>query len=95
MLGRRMGRPGLLGTMARTTVIAGTATAVSGSIAHNQQRRYAEEEQQQQQAAVDAAAPMSESDQQIAEIAKFAKLRDSGVLSEEEFSAKKQQILGL
>ena len=34
---RRMGRPGLVGTMARTAVIAGTATAVSGSIQKKQQ----------------------------------------------------------
>jgi len=34
---RRMGRPGLVGTMARTAVIAGTATAVSGSIQQKQQ----------------------------------------------------------
>ena len=52
---RRMGRPGLVGTMARTAVIAGTATAVSGSM----QRKSAEKQQtaaeaqayQQQQAA--------------------------------------------
>jgi hypothetical protein len=33
---RRMGRPGLVGTMARTAVVAGTATAVSGSVAQRQ-----------------------------------------------------------
>ena len=34
---RRMGRPGLAGTMARTAVIAGTATAVSGSVRNKQE----------------------------------------------------------
>jgi hypothetical protein len=36
---RRMGRPGLVGTMARTAVVAGTATAVSGNVARRQQGR--------------------------------------------------------
>ena len=49
---RRMGRPGLVGTMARTAVIAGTATAVSGGVARRQQGK-AEQKQAaaQQQAA--------------------------------------------
>ncbi len=38
---RRMGRPGLVGTMARTAVVAGTATAVSGGM---QRRRYAKDQ---------------------------------------------------
>ncbi|GAA0994167.1 SHOCT domain-containing protein [Subtercola frigoramans] len=51
---RRMGRPGLFGTMARTAVIAGTATVVSGSV-HNRQQASAQAAAQQQ-AAIDAAA---------------------------------------
>lgn len=39
---RRLGRPGLLGTMARTAVISGTATAVSGNVARRQMRRETE-----------------------------------------------------
>ena len=35
----RVGRPGLIGTMARTAVVAGTATAVSGGVARRQQAR--------------------------------------------------------
>ena len=38
---RRMGRPGLIGTMTRTAVVAGTATAVSGGM---QRRRYARDQ---------------------------------------------------
>jgi hemolysin activation/secretion protein len=49
---RRIGRPGLVGTMARTAVIAGTASAVSGSVAQNRQAR-AQLAQAQQQAAID------------------------------------------
>ena len=67
MIRRRMGRPGLLGTVARTAVVAGTATAVSGSMQRNaaqrnaQQQQSAELEQQQliDQAAAQAAAQVS------------------------------------
>ncbi len=57
---RRVGRPGLVGTMARTAVVAGTATAVSGGMrnkaASNQQQAAdaAAYQQMQQQAALDA-----------------------------------------
>ncbi|MCS0499609.1 SHOCT domain-containing protein [Protaetiibacter mangrovi] len=59
---RRFGRPGLIGLAARTAVVAGTASAVSGAVAGNQQRKAqaAYEQQQyeaaQQQAQIDAAA---------------------------------------
>lgn len=48
----RAGRPGLLGMAARTAVVAGTATAVSGAVARNQQRRAAEQQAQIQQAQI-------------------------------------------
>ena len=59
---RRMGRPGLVGLAARTAVVAGTATAVSGGMQRRQQGKaqdqYEQEQYQaaQQQAQVDAAA---------------------------------------
>lgn len=59
---RRMGRPGLLGLAARTAVVAGTASAVSGAVSNNQQKKaqaqYEQEQYQaaQQQAQIDAAA---------------------------------------
>jgi hypothetical protein len=56
---RRGGRPGLVGTMARTAVIAGTATAVSGSVSRKGQQKAAAQQQQaaaQQQAMTDQAA---------------------------------------
>ena len=59
---RRMGRPGLIGMAARTAVVAGTATAVSGSVQrHQQEKAQGQYEQQQyeaaqQQAQVDQAA---------------------------------------
>lgn len=48
---RRMGRPGLVGMAARTAVVAGTATAVSGSVARHQQQKYADQQAEQQAAA--------------------------------------------
>jgi len=54
---RRVGRPGLLGLAARTAVVAGTATAVSGAMSKSQQKRaQSEQEQQQYQAAQQQAA---------------------------------------
>ena len=60
---RRRGRPGLVGTMARTAVVAGTATAVAGSVHGHQQKKQQEAytEDAAQQAAFD-------SQQQIAEM---------------------------
>jgi hypothetical protein len=58
----RVGRPGLVGTMARTAVVAGTATAVVGGMSRHQQAKAQQSaeaqayEQQQQQAQIDAAA---------------------------------------
>lgn len=45
---RRMGRPGLVGMAARTAVVAGTASAVSGSVQRHQQQKYQEQDAQQQ-----------------------------------------------
>lgn len=65
---RRMGRPGLMGTMARTAVIAGTATAVSGSMRSSQANKAAQQQQAaaaQQQAA--AAQQQAMVDQAVAQ----------------------------
>jgi hypothetical protein len=59
MIRRRVGRPGLLGTVARTAVVAGTATAVSGGMQRSAAARGAEQQQAaelQQQQLVDQAA---------------------------------------
>lgn len=135
---RRMGRPGLVGTVARTAVVAGTASAVSGRVSKHQQEKWAgqQEEQyaadqaayqqqqyeaaqaqaaqqaqidsavqqalaaqaaQQQAVAAPAAAPAAAAggDDAIAQIQKLAALKDQGILTEEEFAAKKAQILGI
>ena len=59
MRGRRIGRPGLVGTMARTAVIAGTATAVSNNVSQRsaaKQQDAADQQAYEQQAMVDQAA---------------------------------------
>jgi hypothetical protein len=69
---RRMGRPGLVGMAARTAVVAGTATAVSGAVSGKQQaaaQQQAEAQQyeaQQQQAAMQQAAAEAVAAQQAA-----------------------------
>ncbi|HEY8282294.1 MAG TPA: SHOCT domain-containing protein [Leifsonia sp.] len=71
----RGGRPGLLGMAARTAVVAGTATAVSGRVQRRQQGRadqqYQEQQAaaQQQQDAMDAAAQQAVAQQQAAQAA--------------------------
>lgn len=64
----RIGRPGLVGTMARTAVIAGTATAVSGNVQRRQQQRTmaAQEQQAANQAAYEAQAELAQMRQQMA-----------------------------
>ena len=91
--------------VARTAVVAGTATAVSNRVSRRQANRWADQEQQQyeqqmayqQQAAPPppppAAAPAE--DPSIAELQKLADLHSQGILTDEEFAAKKAQILGI
>jgi hypothetical protein len=85
--------PGLLRGVARTAVIAGTATHVSNNVSRRQSERWAAEQPQQVYAEPAPAAPSA--DEQMEQLTKLGQLRDSGVLTEEEFSAKKKQILGL
>jgi hypothetical protein len=87
-----MGRPGLFGTMARTAMIAGTATAVANrvtqaQVAGAQQRAAAEP------ARVDGAST-GLTDESIARLQKLAELQKAGVLTPEEFATQKARILG-
>ena len=92
-LGRR--GPGLVGMAARTAVVVGTANAVS----NKQQQKYANQAAAQQEAAAEQATPAAPAaapqDDLTAQLESLAKLRDQGILTEEEFSAKKAQILGI
>lgn len=96
----RRGRrgPGLVGAMARTAVIAGTATAVSGKVAQAQHSKYVAQQEgagAAPAAPAPAAAGAPAEDDVFVTIQKLAVLKDQGILTEEEFSAKKAQLLGL
>ena len=84
---------------ARTAVVAGTATAVSGRVARRQANRYADQDAQyvQQQAAAEqgASGAAGGMDDTAAQLEQLAKLKEQGILTEEEFTAKKKQILGI
>lgn len=92
---------GLIGGMARTAVVAGTATAVSNRVSRRQAGRwaeqdaYAEQEQYAQQQAYAAPAPAARTstDDLISQLDKLGGLRDSGVLTDAEFEAQKARLL--
>lgn len=94
--------PGLVRGVARTAVVAGTATAVSNRVSRRQAGKWAAQEQQaapppqeSQQPAPPPAAPAAPSmDDKIAQLKELAGLKDAGVLSEAEFEAQKAKILG-
>ncbi|AVH23943.1 SHOCT domain-containing protein [Nocardia cyriacigeorgica] len=106
--GGRVGRPGLLGTVARTAVISGTARATANAVDRRAQRRAAESAAYaaQQQApppppppAAAAPAPAAPApaaggaEDLVAKLQQLGQLHDSGVLSDEEFAAAKRQLL--
>jgi hypothetical protein len=89
----------LLRGVARTAVVAGTATAVSGRVQRRQNARWAQQDQaqyaQQEYQQPPAAPPAADDrDRQIAQLKELADLKAQGVLTEEEFAAQKAQILG-
>ena len=93
----RMGRPGLFGTMARTAVIAGTATEVAGAVSNHNQQRAMQQGVAQQYAppppeAPAPAAATSENDV-ISQLKDLAELKAQGVLTDDEFAAQKAKIL--
>ena len=98
--------PGLLRGVARTAVVAGTASAVNGRVQRRQAAKFADQDAQliaqrqqayeqynapQQQYAPPPQAPAADPIQQLTDL---ARLRDQGVLTEEEFAAQKAKILG-
>ncbi|QCB49251.1 SHOCT domain-containing protein [Rhodococcus sp. PAMC28707] len=90
----RVGRPGLLGTVARTAVVAGTANATSNAM--NRRRQSREEQQQAPPPPPPVAAPVAAppvEDDLVGQIQKLAALRDAGVLDENEFAAAKAKLL--
>lgn len=102
--------PGLVGTMARTAVIAGTATAVSGGMMRRQENRAMEQQEaaQQQMQAQQPQAQMQQmqaqqatanvtggiSEDSINKLQQLATLHSQGILTDAEFTAQKAAILG-
>ncbi len=83
--------PGLIRGVARTAVVAGTATAVSGRVQRRQQARWAEQDAQAY--AEPEAAPAAAADP-IDRLKELGELHESGVLTDEEFAAQKSKLLG-
>jgi len=91
--------PGLMRGIARTAVIAGTATAVSNRVSRRQANRWSQQEQQPQYApeqvqAPVAAAPAAPVDV-VAQLQGLADLKDKGILTEAEFEAQKTKLLAM
>ena len=88
-------RGGLVRAAATTAVVAGTA----GAVRHRQDQKYAAQDQaayDQQMAAQQAAAPAAPATPDYAaELEQLAQLKAQGILTDEEFEAKKKQILGI
>jgi putative oligomerization/nucleic acid binding protein len=101
---------GLIGGMARTAVVAGTATAVSNRVSRRQAGRWqtqadaeAYQQQQYQQPPAYAAPPppaapaapaAAGEDDVIEQLQKLGQLRDQGILTDAEFQAQKAKLLG-
>ena len=85
----RRGRPIL-----RTAAVVGTASAVSGRVQHHQQQKYAQQDAQQYAEQAPPAAAPSQGDN-LADLEQLAKLHEQGILTDDEFAAKKAQILGI
>jgi hypothetical protein len=92
----------LLRGVARTAVIAGTATAVSNRTTRRQEGRWARQEQQQYeeqqpqmaaQAPAQAAAPAAQEEDPMAKLKQLGELHEQGVLTDEEFASAKAKIL--
>ena len=91
--------PGLLRGVARTAVIAGTATSVSNRVSRRQGQRWAQQEEQQmaQQAPAPVAAapapPAAGGQSTIDQLKELGELKAQGILTEEEFTAQKAKLL--
>ncbi len=94
--------PGLLRGVARTAVVAGTATAVSNRVSRRQANRWADQEEQQyaasqnyqqQPAPAAAPAPAAQPDT-VNQLKELAELKSQGILTDAEFQAQKAKVLG-
>ena len=96
--------PGLMRGVARTAVVAGTATAVSNRVSRRQANRWASQDEQayyeqqqqyaqQQPAPAPAPAPAAPAVDPIAQLKELAELHSQGILTDAEFDAQKAKIL--
>ena len=94
--------PGLLRGMARTAVVAGTATAVSNRVSRRQATRWQQQGYGAPEQGYDApppppapaAAPAAGGSDTIERLKELAELKREGILTEEEFAAQKAKLLG-
>jgi hypothetical protein len=89
--------PGLLRGVARTAVVAGTATAVSNRVSRRQAKRWGYMDEPEQAGGYEEPpppAPAEPAADPIAQLRQLAELKDQGILTEEEFAAQKARILG-
>jgi hypothetical protein len=105
---RRRG-PSVVRGVARTAVVAGTASVVAGQVRHHQDQKWDKQEAAKQQAAYEQQVAYEQQMQQqqmqaqpagaepdyMAELEKLGQLKNQGIITEEEFQAKKKQILGI
>jgi hypothetical protein len=90
--------PRLLRGVARTAVVAGTATAVSNRVSRRQANRWSQQDDaqyaQQPQYAEPPPPAAPAAPDPIGQLKQLAALKDQGILTEEEFAAQKAKILG-
>jgi len=81
----------------RVAAVAGTASAVSGRVRHNQEQKYAAQDAAAAQAAAPAAAsaPAASDEDPMAQVQKLAELHKQGILTDDEFAAAKAKALGI
>ena len=82
----------LLRGVARTAVIAGTATAVSNRVSRRQANRWAQEEESQS-GGYQEPAPAAAAADPLDQLKQLGELKASGVLTDAEFEAQKAKIL--
>lgn len=89
--------PGLLRGVARTAVVAGTASTVAGRVQHRQQQRWAAQGESayggQQQTYAAPPPPPAAAASTVDQLKELADLKNQGILTDEEFAAQKAKIL--
>ena len=87
--------PGLIRGVARTAVIAGTATHVSNNVSRRQANRWAQQDQgaQQQSYAQPAPQPPAPAEDNISKLRELGELHAQGILTDDEFAAQKAKLL--